>query len=222
VDCGFSLNKTDIAELLDEYKPNGLMEKAPTGMSNDSMQDFHTLCNHKGKSKFILCELKCRTSVRDKLKVVAKAEGAPDQYQLLKSGHEYFQELAESLDGKEGEDEVDETGVKEEDIELVMLQGRNQVGVSRAEAVKALKSNDNDIVNAILYLDDSMPELQEGDDDDDDDDNDMETVDGGGGRKSIKGTRRHKKNKGNTRRKRKYNKKTKGRKRRRKKRTRRK
>ena len=46
VDCGFSLNKDDIVELSEEYKVNGLMGKAPTGMNNDSMQDFHTLCNH--------------------------------------------------------------------------------------------------------------------------------------------------------------------------------
>ena len=220
VDCGFSLNKDDINELLKEYKVDGLMEKAPTGMGNDSMQDFHTLCNHKGKSKFILCELKCRTSVRDKLKAVAKADGAPSQYQLLKSGHEYFQQLVESVGGEEGEDEVDETGIKEDDIELVMF----QIGVSRAEAVKALKSNDNDAIKALESLYVYVPTMARGgdDDEDDDDDDDMGTVDGGGVRKSIKGTRRHKKKKGNTRRKRKYFKKTKKRKRRRRKRTRRK
>ena len=115
VDCGFSLNQTDIVELLDEYKMNGLMEKAPTGMSNDSMQDFHTLCNHKGKSKFILCELNCRRSVQVELKEAAETDGAPDQYQLLKSGHEYFQELAESLDGKEGEGSDDDDSLPELD-----------------------------------------------------------------------------------------------------------
>ena len=107
VDCGFSLNTTDIAELLDEYKPHGLMGKAPTG-NNDSMQDFHTLCNHKGKSKFILCELKCRSSVQVELKAASEIEGAlVGQYQLLKSGHEYFQKLAESVYGEEDEDDDD-------------------------------------------------------------------------------------------------------------------
>ena len=43
---------------------------------------------------------------------------------------------------------VDETGVEPKDIELVMT----QAGVSRAKAVKALKSADNDIVNAIMDL----------------------------------------------------------------------
>merc|ERR1719506_1137336 len=40
---------------------------------------------------------------------------------------------------------VDESGVEPKDIELVM----SQAGVSRAKAVKALKTNDGDIVNAI-------------------------------------------------------------------------
>jgi len=43
---------------------------------------------------------------------------------------------------------VDETGVDAKDIELVV----SQAGSSRAAAVKALKNNDNDIVNAIMEL----------------------------------------------------------------------
>lgn len=42
--------------------------------------------------------------------------------------------------------EVDETGVEVKDIELVM----SQANVSRAKAVRALKNNSNDIVNAIM------------------------------------------------------------------------
>lgn len=45
-------------------------------------------------------------------------------------------------------EEVDETGVEDKDIELVM----SQANVSRAKAVKALKNNTNDIVNAIMEL----------------------------------------------------------------------
>ena len=48
----------------------------------------------------------------------------------------------------EEEGVVDETGVDGKDIELVM----SQSSVSRAKAVKALKANDNDIVNAIMEL----------------------------------------------------------------------
>ncbi|KAF5928362.1 hypothetical protein HPG69_014967 [Diceros bicornis minor] len=46
------------------------------------------------------------------------------------------------------EEEVDETGVEVKDIELVM----SQANVSRAKAVRALKNNSNDIVNAIMFL----------------------------------------------------------------------
>lgn len=45
-------------------------------------------------------------------------------------------------------EEVDATGVEEKDIELVV----SQANVSRAKAVKALKNNENDVVNAIMEL----------------------------------------------------------------------
>ena len=53
----------------------------------------------------------------------------------------------EEEEGEEGE-EVDASGVEEKDVELVM----SQANVSKAKAVKALKNNDNDIVNAIMEL----------------------------------------------------------------------
>ncbi|KAM7345534.1 nascent polypeptide associated complex protein alpha subunit [Cochliomyia hominivorax] len=49
---------------------------------------------------------------------------------------------------EEDEEEVDETGVDEKDIELVI----NQANTTRAKAIKALKNNNNDIVNAIMEL----------------------------------------------------------------------
>jgi nascent polypeptide-associated complex subunit alpha len=56
-------------------------------------------------------------------------------------------------DAKKDEDddddeEVDEEGLESKDIELVM----QQASVSRKKAVKALKENDNDIVNSIMAL----------------------------------------------------------------------
>ena len=42
--------------------------------------------------------------------------------------------------------QVDETGVEQKDIELVM----SQANVSKAKAIRALKNNGNDIVNAIM------------------------------------------------------------------------
>ncbi len=42
--------------------------------------------------------------------------------------------------------QVDDSGVEEKDIELVV----QQANVSRKKAIKALKANNNDIVNAIM------------------------------------------------------------------------
>jgi nascent polypeptide-associated complex subunit alpha len=46
------------------------------------------------------------------------------------------------------EEDVDMTGVEAKDVDLVV----GQAGCSKADAVKALKNNDNDIVNAIMEL----------------------------------------------------------------------
>jgi len=51
-------------------------------------------------------------------------------------------------DGADDDEEVDATGVSDRDIELVM----SQTTCSRAKAIKALKENDCDIVNAIMEL----------------------------------------------------------------------
>ena len=42
--------------------------------------------------------------------------------------------------------QIDESGIEAKDIELVM----SQANVSRGKAVRALKNNQNDIVNAIM------------------------------------------------------------------------
>ncbi|KAK7886373.1 hypothetical protein WMY93_025994 [Mugilogobius chulae] len=55
--------------------------------------------------------------------------------------------IKEESDDEE-EEEVDEGGLEHRDIELVMA----QANVSRAKAVRALKHNKNDIVNAIMEL----------------------------------------------------------------------
>ncbi|CDR38990.1 CYFA0S02e10154g1_1 [Cyberlindnera fabianii] len=49
---------------------------------------------------------------------------------------------------EDDDEEVDETGLKEEDINVVI----EQANVSRAKAAKALKKHDGDIVNAIMEL----------------------------------------------------------------------
>ncbi|CDH60469.1 predicted protein [Lichtheimia corymbifera JMRC:FSU:9682] len=49
---------------------------------------------------------------------------------------------------EDDDEEVDATGIEEKDIDLVV----SQANVSRNKAVKALKNNNNDIVNAIMEL----------------------------------------------------------------------
>merc|ERR1712224_653959 len=54
------------------------------------------------------------------------------------------------LEAADGDDDGDEGagGLDDNDIELVV----KQAGVSKAKAIKALKQNDNDVVNAIMAL----------------------------------------------------------------------
>eukprot|EP00736_Rhodelphis_marinus_P009136 Rmarinus@m.896 len=83
----------------------------------------------------------------------AKIEDLSAQHQAAMA--EQFKQQADAAvapkaEPKEEEDdgEVDATGLEEKDIEIVMQQGN----ASRSRAVKALKSNDGDIVNAIMEL----------------------------------------------------------------------
>lgn len=54
----------------------------------------------------------------------------------------------DGVGGGDDDEPVDETGVVAKDVELVM----QQADVTRAKAVKALMTNDGDIVNAIMAL----------------------------------------------------------------------
>lgn len=58
------------------------------------------------------------------------------------------QKAANETKSEESSEPVNEEGLEAKDIEMVM----NQAGVSRAKAVKALKDNKNDLVNAIMEL----------------------------------------------------------------------
>jgi len=49
---------------------------------------------------------------------------------------------------EEDDEEVDATGIEEKDIEIVVTQSN----VSRKKAIKALRNNNNDIINAIMEL----------------------------------------------------------------------
>ncbi|KAF1944194.1 nascent polypeptide-associated complex, alpha subunit [Clathrospora elynae] len=74
------------------------------------------------------------------------------------AGHDHGKGKGKAIEGKkdeeedededEDEEDVDDEGLEAKDIELVM----QQASVSRKKAVKALKENDNDIVNSIMAL----------------------------------------------------------------------
>jgi len=74
------------------------------------------------------------------------------------AGHDHEHDIlgkgkAPETEGKKEEEEddgeeVDEAGLEAKDIDLVMA----QANVSRKKAVKALRENDNDIVNSIMAL----------------------------------------------------------------------
>ena len=74
---------------------------------------------------------------------------APEASAAGGAGAEATPAAATPAGGADDDDEdVDEEGVEPKDIELVM----SQAAVSRPKAVKALKANDGDIVNAIMEL----------------------------------------------------------------------
>lgn len=56
--------------------------------------------------------------------------------------------VAQAIEEESEEEEIEEGGVEGKDIELVM----QQASVSRGKAIRALKNNNNDIVNAIMEL----------------------------------------------------------------------
>jgi len=77
----------------------------------------------------------------------------PDAASLLGAGSEAVgaaggANVPGRIEEESDEEEADDAGVEAKDIELVM----SQANVSRNKAIKALKNNNNDIVNAIMEL----------------------------------------------------------------------
>merc|ERR1712188_361230 len=75
---------------------------------------------------------------------------AVEQFKAPGAGLDMGTEDAPKIEAVDGDDEVDEDAgdLDENDIELVV----KQACVSKAKAIKALKQNDNDVVNAIMAL----------------------------------------------------------------------
>lgn len=80
--------------------------------------------------------------------MAARAQQAAMEQQLAADAEktEEGAEVEAAAVEEEDDEEVDATGVEEKDIELVV----SQANVSRSKAVKALKNNENDVVNAIM------------------------------------------------------------------------
>ncbi|GKZ25069.1 GAL4 enhancer protein [Aspergillus brasiliensis] len=81
------------------------------------------------------------------------AEAAANEHAGHDHEHDHGKGKAAEAETKKEEEEddgeeVDESGLEAKDIELVMA----QANVSRKKAVKALRENDNDIVNSIMAL----------------------------------------------------------------------
>ncbi|KAF2277651.1 nascent polypeptide-associated complex, alpha subunit [Westerdykella ornata] len=81
---------------------------------------------------------------------LAAAEAAAHEHAGHDHDHGHGKGKAEEKKEEEEDEgeEVDDSGLEAKDIELVM----QQANVSRKKAVKALKENDNDIVNSIMAL----------------------------------------------------------------------
>merc|ERR1712025_1309783 len=77
-----------------------------------------------------------------------KAAEAPQPSEMGATGTTGAAAPQPAIPEEDDDEEVDESGVEDKDIELVM----SQANVSRSKAVKALKNNSNDIVNAIMEL----------------------------------------------------------------------
>merc|ERR1712031_123707 len=96
--------------------------------------------NPKGPQTFIVFG---KAEIEDLSQQATNA--AVEQFKPPAGGDAKAPELVEEVDGDEDGDE-DAGDLDENDIELVV----KQAGVSRAKAIKALKVNEKDVVNAIM------------------------------------------------------------------------
>ncbi|KAK2804887.1 GAL4 enhancer protein [Emmonsiellopsis sp. PD_5] len=106
-----------------------------------------------GEAKIEDLNSQAQASAAQQLAAAESATAAGDAHAGHDHAHEHGKgkavEAAEKKEEEEEEgEEVDDTGIEAKDIELVMA----QASVSRKKAIKALKENDNDIVNSIMAL----------------------------------------------------------------------
>jgi nascent polypeptide-associated complex subunit alpha len=110
------------------------------------------ICSIFGEAKIEDLNSQAQVSAAQQL-AAAEAAGSVDAHPGHDHPHDHGKGKAPEPAVKKDEDEddgeeVDDSGLEAKDIELVMA----QANVSRKKAVKALKENDNDIVNSIMAL----------------------------------------------------------------------
>lgn len=156
--------------MLKPRAPDPLRYQQPRGLQVSQQQHLHV--SGRGCYSRLLCLIFCRSvfgeakieDVNAAAQQAAAAQLASANAEADHAGHSHGEpsKAAESAEAKkdddddddddddedEDEEEVDATGLEDKDIELVMT----QASVSRNKAIKALKENDNDIVNSIMAL----------------------------------------------------------------------
>ncbi len=112
--------------------------------------DVYSLAGGKGSTYVIFGEAKQGGNMQQQQAAMAQAQAQAAMAQQQQAAGMMPSVAEEGVEIEEltGEGAVDESGVESKDIDLIMSQG----GCSRAAAVKALKENDNDLVNAIMSL----------------------------------------------------------------------
>jgi len=106
-------------------------------------------CSIFGEAKIEDLNSQAQASAAQQL--AAQQQGEHAGHDHAANGADKGKAVEDKKPAEEEEDdgeEVDDTGLEAKDIELVMA----QASVSRKKAVKALKENDNDIVNSIMAL----------------------------------------------------------------------
>ena len=96
-----------------------------------------------GEAKVEDLSHQAQLAAADKFKHQGGSAGGAGDLPALASVAKKPETIAEE---EEDDEEVDATGVEEKDIEIVVTQSN----VSRKRAIKALKNNNNDIINAIM------------------------------------------------------------------------
>lgn len=101
-----------------------------------------------GEAKIEDMSQQAQMAAAEKLKESSSSVSAPSD--ISATGGVTAPSVAPAIpeDEEDEEGEIDDSGLEEKDIELVV----SQANVSRAKACKALKNNNNDIVNAIMDL----------------------------------------------------------------------